>query len=141
MQRAMPGGLLLEPTKLASSRSQLSPFAQEFFPAKIKPFIKYNNSMSFCYLNARSILTCCKDGLTRFDHLYNFACLDNSCDCIIITETHLDDTIDSREIDIAGYQLFRKDRNRSGGGVAIYIKDELASIDMLQMQIPCIMCM
>ena len=118
--------------------SQLSPFAEEFFPARVKSSVKYSNSLSFCYLNARSLVTRSQDGLTRFDHLYNFACLDISSDCIIITETHLDNTIDSNEIKMAGYQLFRKDRNRSGGGVAIYIKDELAALEILELQKPCI---
>ena len=35
----------------------------------------------------------------------------------------LDGTIDNNEVNITGYDLIRKDRNRNGGGVAIYIRN------------------
>ena len=114
----------------------LSPVTDEFIPASVRSKSKYNKSLSYCYLNARSLLARSEDGLTRFDHLLNFACLDNSYDCIIITETHLDDTINSQEINIAGYQLYRKDRTRFGGGVAIYAKDDLATLEILELHKP-----
>ena len=38
-------------------------------------------------------------------------------------ETRLDGTIDNNEVNITGYDLIRKDRNRNGGGVAIYIRN------------------
>ena len=99
--------------------------AAEFVPANMRnscPRNKSIQSLSFCYLNARSILAQSSDGLPRFDHLYNFVCLDNSFDVILVTETHLDNSIESLEINIEGYQIFRKDRNRHGGGVAIYMR-------------------
>ena len=34
----------------------------------------------------------------------------------------LDDTVADHEISIRGYDIMRKDRNRNGGGVAIYIR-------------------
>ena len=40
---------------------------------------------------------------------------------ICIVETWLSNEIDSTEIDIPGYQLYRKDRNRQGGGILMYI--------------------
>ena len=40
---------------------------------------------------------------------------------ICIVETWLSNEIDSTEIDISGYQLYRKDRNRQGGGILMYI--------------------
>ena len=43
-----------------------------------------------------------------------------------ITETKLDDTINNEEIKIDGYNLLRSDRNRNGGGVACYIKNNIA---------------
>ena len=39
-----------------------------------------------------------------------------------ITETWLDDSVTNNEIEINGYQVIRKDRNRNGGGVCMYIK-------------------
>ena len=40
-----------------------------------------------------------------------------------INETRLDQTIKNSEVEIHGYDLVRHDRNRHGGGVAIYIRD------------------
>ena len=40
-------------------------------------------------------------------------------DIITLNETRLDDTINSEEVEVAGYELIRSDRNRNGGGVAI----------------------
>ena len=111
----------------------LSPLAASFVPTDncaTRSKTKENKLLSFCYLNARSILARSSDGLPRFDHLYNFVCSDNSFDIILLTETHLDNSIDSVEINMDGYQIFRKDRNRHGGGVAVYVKDELAPIEI-----------
>lgn len=45
----------------------------------------------------------------------------NSLHVLPITETHLDQTIANRQIELKGYNIIRKDRNRCGGGVAFYI--------------------
>ena len=37
-----------------------------------------------------------------------------------LSETHLCTNIDDSEIMIPGYTLMRRDRNRYGGGVAVY---------------------
>jgi len=44
-------------------------------------------------------------------------------DMICIVETWLCDDILNSEIALPGYQLYRRDRNRHGGGVLIYVKD------------------
>ena len=44
-------------------------------------------------------------------------------DVLCINETRLDQTIKNSEVEIHGYDLVRHDRNRHGGGVAIYIRD------------------
>ena len=43
-----------------------------------------------------------------------------------LTETKLDATILDGEVNIEGYELIRSDRNRHGGGVACYIKNDVA---------------
>ena len=48
---------------------------------------------------------------------------DKNFDILSINETRLDGTIDNNEVNITGYDLIRKDRNRNGGGVAIYIRN------------------
>ena len=40
-----------------------------------------------------------------------------------INKTMLDSTISNYEINISGYDIVRKDRNRNGGGVALYIRN------------------
>ena len=48
-------------------------------------------------------------------------------DIITIIETHLDQTISNHNIFIDGFHPpIHKDRNRHGGGVAIYITDQIA---------------
>ena len=84
----------------------------------------------------RSLLARSIDGIPRFDHLHNYAVVENSCDIILITETHLDQSVDDIEIIISGYQLFRKDRNRNGGGVAIYCRNELVPVELLKLKNP-----
>ncbi len=44
-------------------------------------------------------------------------------DILAINETKLDSSISDSEIYINGYTIIRKDRNRNGGGIAIYIKN------------------
>ena len=44
-------------------------------------------------------------------------------DLLCICETWLDDTIQDSEIHVDGFSVVRKDRNRHGGGVLIYVKN------------------
>ena len=46
-----------------------------------------------------------------------------SVDILATNETRLDCTISNGEINIPGYVIKRKDRNRSSGGVALYIRN------------------
>ena len=43
-----------------------------------------------------------------------------------INETRLDDSILDSEIKISGYDIIRRDRNRNGGGVAMYIRSNIS---------------
>ena len=46
-------------------------------------------------------------------------------DIICLNETLLDETINDHEVNIEGYDIVRKDRNRNGGGVAIYVRSTI----------------
>ena len=46
-------------------------------------------------------------------------------DIISVNETHLDDTINDFELNIQGFTMYWNDRNRCGGGVALYIRDNV----------------
>ena len=45
---------------------------------------------------------------------------------ITLTETWIGNLVTNSEISIDGYTVFRKDRNRHGGGVCLYIKNNIA---------------
>ena len=51
--------------------------------------------------------------------------LPKTVDILAIKETRLDSSILNGEVSIPGCTLERKDRNRSGGGVALYIRDSI----------------
>ena len=51
--------------------------------------------------------------------------LSKSIDILAINENRFDKQIIDSEVDIDGYHIIRKDRNRSGGGVAFYIRSSL----------------
>ena len=46
-------------------------------------------------------------------------------DILAVNETGLDDIISSGEVIVPGYALERNDRNRDGGGVALYIRNTI----------------
>ncbi len=50
-------------------------------------------------------------------------------DIICINETRLNNSIDNNVVKIPGYGILRCDRNRHGGGVAIYIRDNFVSVN------------
>jgi hypothetical protein len=51
---------------------------------------------------------------------------DKPLDLIAINESKTDDTVLDREIHIIGYNMIRKDHNRNGGGVIIYLRDTIS---------------
>jgi exonuclease III len=44
-------------------------------------------------------------------------------DILAINETKIDDSFSEDEISVVGYHFIRKDRNRYGGGVLLYVRD------------------
>ena len=45
---------------------------------------------------------------------------DKPFDVLSINESRLDDTVNLNTVNIQGYEIFTKNRNREGGGVALY---------------------
>ena len=70
------------------------------------------------HINIRSILPKI-DELQHIVHYY-------SIDCLSVNETLLNSSIPDGEISIKGFCLFRNDRDRNGGGVALYINENLS---------------
>ena len=75
------------------------------------------NFFTILYYNARSLLP-------KFDVLL-FSIEIYHPHIICIVETWLGNEITSSEIEIQGYQLYRRDRNRQGGGILIYVAEYL----------------
>lgn len=58
-------------------------------------------------------------------HELSCVLLENALHITAISETHLDECIEDTEVEIQGYNIFRYDRNKYGGGVAFYIQNHL----------------
>ena len=74
--------------------------------------------MHFIHLNVRSLLPKVSE--------IRLIARQTKATVISITETWLDNIICDAEIDIEGYTILRKDRNRNGGGVCMYISSKYA---------------
>ena len=56
-------------------------------------------------------------------------------DVLVVTESKLDETIDSKQLKIDGFhEPIRKDRNRRGGGCLIYISDDLTYKQQIKLE-------
>ena len=73
--------------------------------------------LHFIHLNINSLLP-------KIDELRLIA-LETKAAIIGITESKIDDTVLDAEIEIEGYALIRSDRNRHGGGIVCYIRDNI----------------
>ena len=63
---------------------------------------------------------------SKFDQLKLL--IKGKIDILIITETKLDDSFPTEQFTISGYtKPYRLDRNRNGGGVIIYIREDISS--------------
>ena len=49
----------------------------------------------------------------------------NPLDILAINETKIDDSFSEDEDSLAGYHIIRKDRNRHGGGVLLYVHEAI----------------
>lgn len=80
-------------------------------------FSKKQRGLNIAHLNICSLLA-------KIDSLRDFL-KHRTVDLFTISETHLDDTVLDSEICIDGYKYERKDRNRRGGGVGVFILDNI----------------
>ena len=75
---------------------------------------------SFAHLNIRSIVN-------KFDQ-FRILLSKKPFDVICVNETFCDISISDSEINLPDYSIVRRDRNRHGGGVAMYIRNSLTFI-------------
>ena len=74
-----------------------------------------NKNFSLCHLNARSL-----KAAGRVNEINETLVEDCKFDLIAVTESHLAPSTKDHEVELPSFKIFRKDRNRNGGGVAIY---------------------
>ena len=74
--------------------------------------------LHFLHINIRSLIP----KLPELRHLV----YETKAAVIAISESWLDETISDGDIRVDGYSVLRRDRNRNGGGVLVFIKDGLA---------------
>ena len=73
--------------------------------------------LHFIHININSLIP-------KIDEIRSIAQNTNAA-VIGITESKLDETVHNSEINIENYVLIRNDRNRKGGGVACYIREDI----------------
>ena len=78
---------------------------------------KHPNRVIIGHININSIRN-------KFDHLT--AITKKNLDMLIISETILDESFPSMQFNIDGYNIFRSDRNAKGGGILMYVRDDIA---------------
>lgn len=62
----------------------------------------------------------------KFDQLKST--IGNNIDVLVLTETKLDDSFPSSQFILDGYSFpYRKDRDRHGGGILIYVREDITS--------------
>lgn len=81
-----------------------------------------NEFLNICHVNVQSLIA---RNFTKFHELKQ-TFVDSKIDIICFTETWLNSTISDRMISIDGYKLVRNDRNRQGGGVCMYMRNNLS---------------
>ena len=62
----------------------------------------------------------------KLDEVEHFIKVEHNFDIVAITKSHLDSTVCDSRVSIGGYNLYRKDRNRNGGGVCFYVDENLS---------------
>ena len=87
------------------------------------------------HMNSRSLLAQGLDySISKFDEIKSFILLHNFA-AFAVSETWLDESIENDALTFSGYsQLIRRDRNRRGGGVCVFIKDEYPAKHMRQLE-------
>ena len=93
-------------------------------PVQISPAVNVNiwellnkKYLYFLHINMNSLLP----------KIGELKCIANKTKAVIIgiAEPKLDCTVPDLEVNLPGYDIIRCDRNRNGGGVACYIREDL----------------
>ena len=92
-----------------------------------------NLNFKICHLNVNSLLAGVNisrhidSQQSKFDEIHSTLIIENQFDIIALSETWLDNSISDELIQLNNYTLYRRDRNRRGGGVLLYVNQSLSS--------------
>jgi hypothetical protein len=64
--------------------------------------------------------------------------LNNYLDILAINESKINESVSDDEISVSGFHLIRKDRNRHGGGVLMYIRETIPFSERNDLQTACV---
>ena len=78
--------------------------------------------LKLSHVNMRSL---CPQNTHKIDDIYSALCIKDKSDIIAVTETWLDQSVTDQSIELTDYHIFRKDRDRNGGGVALYFSHSI----------------
>ena len=95
--------------------------------------VSHKTNICVSHINVRSLTVDDEYG-KRTDHIKEFICKPFNCDLVACTETKLDKNVDDSDVQIEGYTLLRKDRTRFGGGVGMYLKEDLNYIRLTNLE-------
>ena len=87
---------------------------EKIVPANVTKKRLNSKGFKIAQLNIRSMVK-------KIDEFRMYA-LNHQYDIICVNETWLDNTVNNHEVKLDGYDLVRNDRNRHGGGVAMFIR-------------------
>ena len=78
--------------------------------------VKYAKNLIIGHLNINSI----RNKFLDFKEL-----ILSDTDICLISETKLDDSFPDQQFHVNGYKMFRKDRNKFGGGLILFVKENV----------------
>ena len=116
LKEVMPFGNISNSDSIFNSSSFSSPSPAPSIPQQLLPTPP--NSLSVLYTNCRSLISKIDD--------FRLLASSHSPHIIAICESWLDCSISDAELHIPGYSLVRRDRDRHGGGLALFISDSLS---------------
>lgn len=85
------------------------------------------NELSIFHLNIRSVRN-------KLDYIEDIA---SDYNIISLTETHLDENIPSRDLELQGFsEPYRADRNFAGGGILVYVSEQIKTTRRFDLEFP-----
>ena len=80
--------------------------------------LKNSNRLVLAHININSLRN-------KFDSLLQI--VNNNIDILLISETKIDSSFPTAQFNITGYTTYRRDRNQNGGGIILYVKEDIPS--------------